>query len=195
VKAVESQNAQINPVRPPVQSPNRYSLAQIALHWLVVLLVIEQYATSGAILRTHAYRPLGQRPDPFDFTLHSVHTRVGLLIFALVAARLFLRLAMGAPDWITPLPIWRRRLSLMVQYGLYVVLLGQAATGAIATYLWWPASYAHKALFIALLGLLAAHLAGATWSFVTRPRETLFRMTGIRLRRPRSAALPWEVET
>lgn len=63
----------------------RYGIAQIVLHWVVVLLVVEQYATSGAILRTHAYRPLGQRPDPFDMTLHAVHTRIGLLIFALVA--------------------------------------------------------------------------------------------------------------
>jgi cytochrome b561 len=125
----------------------RYSLAQIGLHWLVVLLVIEQYATSRAVLRTHGYRPLGQQPDPFDLTLHSVHTPIGLLIFALVTTRLLLRLVLGVPDWLTPLPLWRRRLSLTVQYGLYLVLLGQAVTGAVATYLWWPASVAHKALF------------------------------------------------
>jgi cytochrome b561 len=119
------------------------------VHWLVVLLVIEQYATSGAALRTHGCRPLGQLPDPFDLTLHSVHTRLGLLMFGLVAARLSLRLVMGVPDWLTPLPLWRIRLSLTVQYGLYLVLLGQAAMGAVATYLWWPVSVAHGALFYA----------------------------------------------
>ena len=151
---------------------------------------MEQYATSGAILRTHAYRPLGQRPDPFDLTLHSVHTRVGLAIFALVALRLVLRFFMGAPNWQTSLPPWRKRLSAFVQYGLYAVLLAQAATGATATYLWWPASVAHKGLFYILLVLLAAHLAGAAWSFVTRPRETLFRMTGLNIARERSAGRP-----
>jgi cytochrome b561 len=35
---------------------------QIALHWAVVLLVIEQYLTSAAILRVHGYRPLGRSP-------------------------------------------------------------------------------------------------------------------------------------
>jgi cytochrome b561 len=106
---------------------------------------------------------------------------VGLVIFGLVAVRLFLRIAWGAPEWLTPLPLWRRRLASGVQYAFYPVLLGQAATGAIATYLWWPMSAAHKALFWALAALLALHLSGATLAFVTRPRETLFRITGLRL--------------
>ena len=85
-----------------------------------------------------------------------------------------------APAWSTPLPPWRRRLSAGVQFGLYAVLLGQAVTGAIATYLWWPMSVGHKALFWALLVLVALHLAGAAISFGSRPRETLFRITGLR---------------
>jgi cytochrome b561 len=96
----------------------RYSYAQIALHWVVVLLVIEQYLTSAAILRVHGYRPLGRPAAPFDLTLHAVHTRVGILIFALVAIRLALRVRWGAPECAPPLPRWRRRLSSSVQYGL-----------------------------------------------------------------------------
>jgi cytochrome b561 len=157
----------------------RYAYAQIALHWAVVLLVIEQYFTSAAVLRTHSYRPLGKPAAPFDLTLHSVHTRVDLLIFALVALRLLMRLAWGAPEWRSPLPLWRQRLSSFVQYGLYGVLLGQAVTGAVATYVWWPMSVSHKALFWALAVLLAMHLAGATLAFVTRPRETLYRITAL----------------
>ena len=152
----------------------RYGNLQIALHWAVVLLVIEQYFTSAAILRVQAYRPLGRPADPFDLTLHSMHTRIGLLIFALIALRLLLRAAWGSPEWREPLPPWRRRLV------AGAVLLGQAATGAIATYLWWPMSSAHKALFWALVALLALHLSGATLAFVTQPRETLFRITGLR---------------
>ena len=156
----------------------RYGYSQIVLHWVVVLLVIEQYFISAAVTRTHAYRPLGKPADPFDLTLHSVQTRVDLLIFPLVALRLMLRLAWGAPEWLQPLPLWRRRLSSTVQYGLCAVLLGQV-TGAVATYLWWPMSAAHKALFWALVALLALHPSGATLSLVTRPRETLFRITGL----------------
>jgi cytochrome b561 len=158
----------------------RYRVVQIILHWLVVALVIEQYATSGAILRTHAYRPLGKGPDPLDMTLHTVHSRAGLLIFGLVAVRLLLRMIWRAPIWSTPLPLWRRRLSNGVQSGLYAILLGQAATGAIATYLWWPMSGAHKVLFWVLILLVTLHFVGAVSSLVTRPRETLFRITGLR---------------
>ena len=128
----------------------------------------------------HTYRPLGRPTDPFVLTLHSVHTRVGLLIFVFVAVRLALRIAWGTPEWLVPLPTWRRRLSFGVQYALYVVLLGQAATGAIATYLWWPMSAAHKALFWALAALLALHLSGAALEFIARPWETLFRIAGLR---------------
>jgi cytochrome b561 len=171
------------PIPQGLPSERRYGIAQIALHWAVVLLVIEQYATSGAVLRIHAYRPLGRPADPFDLTLHAVHTRVGLLILALVAVRFTLRLVRGAPEWSPPLPPWRRRLASSVHYGLYVVLFGQALSGAIAIYLWWPISWLHKALFWALVAFLALHLGGAAISFIARPRETLFRVTGLRLAR------------
>ena len=159
----------------------RYTMAQIALHWLIVLLVIEQYGTSGAVLRTHSYRPLGHHPDPFDQALHSVHTRAGLFIFGLVVIRLVLRALFGVPQWRDPLSPWRLRLSTIVQYALYCVLLAQSLTGAIAVYAWWPMSAAHNALFWALVVLVALHLGGATLAFVTRPRETLFCITGLNL--------------
>ena len=162
----------------------RYSAVQIALHWLIILLIAEQYVTSAAILRTHAYRPLGKGPDPFDMTLHTVHTRVGLAIFAVVALRLVLRLAWGTPVWRSSPPLWRARLSSGVQYALYLALLAEAAAGAIASYLWWPMSVVHQALFWMLLGLVAMHLSGAALSFAARPRETLFRITGIQSTRP-----------
>jgi len=165
----------------------RYSFAQIALHWLIALLIVEQYVTSAAILRTHAYHPLGKRPDPFDLTLHAAHTRIGLAIFGLVVLRLAFRWVWGAPAWRDSLPLWRVRLSRAVQYALYLVLLGEAAAGAVASYLWWPMSAVHVALFWALVALVALHLGGALLSFAARPRETLYRITGILARstRPR----------
>ncbi len=160
----------------------RYAAAQIVLHWIVVLLVVEQYATSSAILRTHSYSTLGHRPAALDLTLHAIHTRVGLLLFGLVSLRVLLRAVIGAPHWATRLPLWRQRLSTGVHYGLYVVLFGEAATGAIASYLWWPISVAHRALFWALAILVTLHLIGAVISFAAHPRETLFRITGLRLK-------------
>jgi hypothetical protein len=59
--------------------------------------------------------------------------------------------------------------------------MAQALTGAVASYLWWPMSVAHRAMFSALVALLALHLAVAANAFVRRPRETLFRITAVRL--------------
>jgi hypothetical protein len=67
------------------------------------------------------------------------------------------------------------------QYALYAVLLGQALTGAIAINFWWPISALHKALFWALFALLALHPVGGANAFITRPRETLFRIMAVRL--------------
>jgi hypothetical protein len=67
------------------------------------------------------------------------------------------------------------------QCALYGVLLGQAVTGTVAVYLWWPMSAVHRALFWTLVPLLTLHLSGAALAFVTRPRETLFRITALRL--------------
>ena len=156
----------------------RYSFVQIALHWLVVLLIAEQYVTSAALLRTHGYRPLGKPPDPLDMTLHTIHTRVGLAIFIIVALRLALRFMGGTPVRPTALPPWRARLSVAVQYALYFVLLAEAATGAVASYFWWPMSVVHKALFWLLAALVAIHVCGAALSCVLRPRETVYRITG-----------------
>ena len=181
MESARTKSALMDSRRPATRLGERYGFVQIVLHWAVVLLVIEQYATSGAILRTHAYRPLGRPADPFDLTLHTIHTRVGLLIFVLVAVRVLLRMVVGAPAWTNPLPIWRRRLSTTVQWGLYFILLAQAATGAIASYIWWPISMVHRALFWALAVLVAVHVAGAVVSMITRPRETLRRITGLRV--------------
>ncbi len=51
-----------------IATANRYSVAQIVLHWLVVVLVILQYAASGAILRTHSVAMGGLAPSRSDLS-------------------------------------------------------------------------------------------------------------------------------
>ena len=60
-------------------------------------LVLAQYATSGAIVRTLSIRLIGQRPSPTDLVLHTLHNWVGLAIGALMPGGLALRLWAGAP--------------------------------------------------------------------------------------------------
>jgi cytochrome b561 len=79
------------------RAAQRYSGPQILLHWLLVLLVISQYATSGPIARTHHVGAAGLAPSKSDLFLHMLHNRFGLLIFCLLAALVGLRLLTGAP--------------------------------------------------------------------------------------------------
>lgn len=159
--------------------PERYRWSQICLHWLIVACVMLQYATSGAIGRTHHVSPFGLPPDPWDLLLHTIHNRLGLLILAILAIRVALRLRYGKPRWSFPVPRWKQRLAASVHAAFYVILASQVVTGAIASYVWWPISIVHRWLFIALLCAIALHLAGVVASLLLSWRETIWRITGI----------------
>ena len=139
-----------------------YTRAQVLLHWTVAALVAAQYATSGAIARTHGMHMIGWKPSPADMVLHTLHNRAGLAIVALMVIRLALRLRVGAP-----LPGVARgrstRLAQVAHAAFYAVLVTEGVTGAVASYLWWPISAVHVILFKILLGLVAVHVAAAVW--------------------------------
>ena len=162
-----------------VDGTRRYHSFQIALHWLVVALIISQYITSGAIARTHH----AEDPSRIDLLMHSLHNRVGLLIFAVMLVRLGLRAVLG-PGINRPGRGTLAEGAAFIAHGaFYVVLLAQAATGAVATYLWWPISAVHRALWLVLLGLIVIHVAAALWHHLVRRNETLARMLpGVRAR-------------
>ncbi|MDR3375906.1 MAG: cytochrome b/b6 domain-containing protein [Ancalomicrobiaceae bacterium] len=164
-----------------VHRQDRYHAVQILMHWLIVVLVIEQYWTSRAVLRMNSGARLLGKEEPFDMVLHDTHLRIGLAMLALIILRLALRLWLGAPQWNPAIPAWRQNLALTVQFGLYGVLLGQAVSGAITSYLWWPMHLVHRGFFYLLLGFVALHLAGAAWSLLSAPLSTVRRITGWRL--------------
>lgn len=148
---------------------------QVVLHWTVAALVAGQYATSGAISRTHGMHMIGWRPSATDMALHMLHNRAGLAIVGLMVVRLALRLWVGGP-----LPGTARSRSTplagLTHAAFYVVLVAEGVTGAIATYLWWPISAVHVILFKILLGLVAIHVVAAFWHWVVLKDGTFERM-------------------
>jgi cytochrome b561 len=158
----------------------RYSWAQISLHWLVVALVMLQYATSGAILRTHSVSMSGLAPSRSDLFWHVVHNRVGLLIFLVLCIRIALRFWQGTPSPLANTPPMQQKIAQFVHAGLYIVLGLQAFTGAVATYFWWPISIAHVILFKVFLGLVALHIAAAIWHQLRLKDGILWRITGLK---------------
>jgi cytochrome b561 len=161
----------------------RYGAPQIALHWLIVLPVISQYATSGSIARTHAVGMSGLAPSKSDLFLHMLHNRFGLLIFCLLAALFGLRLLTGAPPSANAQNSWQEKLSILVHFGLYGILGLQAATGAVATYFWWPISAVHRYLFWTFIALVTLHAAAALWHQLMLKDGLLWRITGLKFLR------------
>ena len=166
-------------IRDPFVGPSSYARTQISPHWIVAAPVLGQYATSGAITRTHQIRMIGQHVTSADLTLHMLHNRIGLLIVALMGLRLLVRWRRGAralsPDGGT----WPARLAGAAHWGFYALLIAQGVTGAIATYFWWPISAAHVVLFKVFLALLAVHVTAALWGSFVKRDGALARIAGM----------------
>ena len=141
-----------------------YSRLQVALHWVVVLLVIEQWYTSQAIVGTH--NPF-LRPSDTDLVLHAMHNYAGVLLGTLMAVRIGLRWVQRHPIR-TDSPGWQERLSRAVHGGLYVSLSGQAVTGFTAAYLWSSAGRVHILLWNVTLVLVGLHIVAAAYHTVRR---------------------------
>jgi cytochrome b561 len=160
--------------------PPTYHWGQIALHWLVALLVAVQYATGGSIERTHSAVARGLEPESLDLTLHAIHNRAGLVIFGLMLIRLAMRLLIGAPSPTVPDSGWQIRLARAMHFGFYFILLIQASTGAIASYLFWPVSVLHVTLSKVLLALITLHAFAAIWHFSIKRDGVMERMIPLR---------------
>ncbi len=156
------------------QAARQYSGLQILLHWSVVLLILEQWVTSRAIPRTHnPFLP----PSKSDLLMHLVHNYAGMLIGTFMVIRLGL-LFLNPRQEDPGRPQWRTRAAHAVHWALYLSVLGQAATGFAASYLWKGAVPFHQmfwnfTLSLASLHVLAAayHLAcrdGVVWKMVPR---------------------------
>ena len=88
-------------------APARYTRTAIALHWLIAILVLGQFAW-GWWMQEIPKQPVGPRVDAFN-----LHKSIGMTIFALMVLRLAWRVGHPAPA-LPPMPRvagarWRAR--------------------------------------------------------------------------------------
>lgn len=154
-----------------------YSRAQVWLHWAVAALIVFQIAGHEGIEAVRGAARAGAEPDPSDLLWADVHVACGIAVLAAGIARIWLRLARGAP----PLPEeenrWLRGLAHLTHVLLYAALIALPVTGGLA---WFAGIEAAASLHAAALPLLAAlvvlHSAGAFYQHFALKTDVLRRM-------------------
>lgn len=155
-------------------APTGYSRAQIALHWVVFLLIAQQYlfkdAMSGAWDRVSEGLEAGFDP------LVLAHVAGGALVLILALWRLTLRARRGVPPAIENGKV-QGLVAKLTHVGLYAVMILMPISGSVA---WFggveAAAQGHNVIKVVLLALVALHVVGALYhQFVLRD-GTLARM-------------------
>jgi cytochrome b561 len=152
-----------------------YSARQIALHWIVFVLVAFQFAVGNNM--THLFRAThGGRPTDVSSIWGPVHIAVGLAILAAMLWRLMLRRTVGLPPAAKQHPALQA-LAAAVHVGLYIDLIGAALVGLVA-YFWLPElAGLHRLMVRPILFLLVAlHVAGALWHWIIVRDDVMTRM-------------------
>lgn len=115
-----------------------YDRVAIALHWTTALLVLVQFV--NAVTWDYWSKPAREN-------LQSIHVSLGLLLAAVIVARLIWRWMPG--HQVSSLGTgWVRTLSKAVHYVMYILLVAQAASGFA-----WRWAQGHSVGFFGLFGI------------------------------------------
>ena len=115
-----------------------YTPTAKALHWTIVLLVTIQFVTALAM------PDIGPHTQPDSWI--SLHFSFGVLILAVMAARLIHRLMYPVPLEASQAPAWERFAALFAHRLFYLILL-------VGPLLGWASASAHR-LTVSLFGLV-----------------------------------------
>lgn len=101
----------------------RYTGAQIALHWIMFLLIVGVYA----MIELREFFP--KDSDPRNF-MKMMHFSLGLTVLAFVIVRLAVRFTSPpAPPTVPAPPAWQEKLAGMVHALLYVLMIAMPIGG------------------------------------------------------------------
>ena len=163
-------------------TPAAYSRTQIALHWLIALLIAGQYLLSDGIEAAWRGRMIGALPnEPFP----NPHAIVGIVILLLTLWRIVLRLRQGAPALPAHEPAALKAIAGATHLAFYALLIGMPISGAIAWVLGLhlPAEI-HEMAAKVMLALIALHVVGAIAQKVWLKSDVMARMSPRRIFSP-----------
>ena len=156
------------PQTAPLGRPEgRYHSDQITAHWIVVFIVLFQFATGGAM---ESAMDLGYAADvlPRQGVLY-VHGILGTSILLVMLWRVTLRLKYGAPPPPQSAPRAIQIVSRANHFAFYGVLIAMPLAGMLAVFtLNETVGTLHGLAAILLVLLALAHVAGALWHVFKR---------------------------
>jgi cytochrome b561 len=153
-----------------------YSTYQIALHWVIALLVLFQLVFGESMKMVVDAAERGRQLSAADQTMGSAHYWVGIAILALVVLRLALRLAAGAPAPTGKSPRWMHLAAGASHALFYVLLLATPVLGLLAFYVGDPWGDIHSWSKPAFIVLIAIHALAALYHQFWLRDGTLQRM-------------------
>ena len=132
----------------------RYTRTAILLHWLILALLIAQYAIAWTM-------PHIGRNTPVT-TLISLHFSIGVLILGVIVVRLIWRIIHGEPAHRAGVPAWQVRSARVIHWLLYLLLVVVPVLGWInASYRGMPVTFFGLAQMPPLVG---THAAAWRWT-------------------------------
>ncbi len=134
----------------------RYGTLSMGMHWAMLLLLIAVYA----LINVREFYPRGSE---LREALKIWHFMLGLGIFALVFARLAIRIAGPTPRIVPEVGAWQGRLAALVHVALYVFMVAMPLLG------WLTLSAMGKP--IPFFGLELPPLLGKDESFADQLKE------------------------
>lgn len=172
-------------------SPQRYAGFQIALHWIIALIIFGMVPVGLVMTRL----------DPSNLTnlLYELHKSFGLIVFGLVVIRIAARFILGAPPLEPNMPGWQVIAARISHGALYVLMVlvpltGWAATSACCApvNLFWtipltlpigggfdtagPIFLLHNIFTMAMVALVLIHAVAALYHHYAMKDDTLRKM-------------------
>jgi cytochrome b561 len=185
-----------------------YSRLAIALHWLIALMLIANFA-GGLLVESLLAPEATSEQKKLGFLIIQLHKSSGLTILVLSLLRLGLRLVSGVPPYPAHMTPLERTLAKSTVWAFYAVMILMPLTGWIMVSasplgfptIWfglfeWPhlpietskatsdlASEVHEIIGFAGAGLLLLHIAGALKHHFLDRDDVLARMLPLVRRR------------
>jgi len=175
-----------------MNSDDKYSFFLRHFHWIGAVAFIAAFIL-GQLMDDAKGGPAGSQ-------LFFFHASVGLASLGMVALRLLERARRGVPASLDSHADWEKKLSKIIQYGLYIVMIALPVTGVLIVWTkghpvpffglaelgpWVPKSEfaheaieeVHEALVPAIFPLLGLHIIGSVKHHFWDKDQTLARIS------------------